>query len=161
MIPIHISVRGVIFATAIVAILGILVIRNNSKAKSDYKISKGKIEFLEKKFQNLPNRDFGKFRYLKIESYPYLFEIYEPNSEKTKFTIDDLKRGDLIDIYYYETSDTRSSGINRFAQFIDRNSEPYFIRNGFQKQLGYIILILILLINIMALIFWRKGKLNW
>jgi hypothetical protein len=161
MIPIHISVRGVIFATAMVAILGILVIHNSSKKKNEYKKSIGKIEYLEKQFQDLPNRDFGKYRYLKIDSYPYLFEIYEPNSEKTKLTIDDLKKGNLIDIYYYETSDTRISGLNRFAQFIDREGQPYFIRNGFQKQLGYVILVLVLLTNIMAFIFWKKGKLIW
>ena len=161
MIPIIISVRGVIFTSIIVLGLGIFVIVNSSKEKSDYDKSTGTIEYFDKEFQNLPTRHKGDFRYLKVDSYPYLFEIYEPNSEQTKNKIDDIKVGDKIDIYYYETPDTRNIRLNRFTQFIDKEGQPYFIRNGFQKQLGFVIVGLCILINIMALIFWKKGKLNW
>jgi len=161
MIPIIISVRGVIFTSIIVFGLGIFVIINNSKEKSEYNKSTGTIEYFDKKFQNLPNRDKGNYRYLRVDTYTYLFEIYEPNSEPTENKIDDLSVGDKIDIYYYETSDTRNIGLNRFAQFIDKEGQPYFIRNGFQKQLGFVIIGLCVLMNIMAFAFWKKGKLNW
>lgn len=160
-IPIIISVRGVIFASIIVLGLGIFVTVNNSKDKTEYDKSKGTIEYYDKEFQNLPTRHKGDFRYLKIDSYPYLFEIYEPNSEPTEKNIDDLSLGDEIDIYYYETSDTRNIGLNRFTQFIDKNGKPYFIRSGFQKQLGYVIIGLSILLNIMAFVFGKKGKLKW
>lgn len=160
-IPIIISVRGVIFASIIVLGLGIFMTVNNSKDKTEYDKSKGTIEYYDKEFHNLPTRHKGDFRYLKIDSYPYLFEIYEPNSEPTEKTIDDLTVGDEIDIYYYETSDTRNIGLNRFTQFIDKNGKPYFIRSGFQKQLGYVIIGLSILLNIMAFVFWKKGKLKW
>jgi len=160
-IPIIISVRGVIFASIIVLGLGIFVTVNNSKDKMEYDKSVGTIEYLDKEFQNLPTRHKGDFRYLKIDSYPYLFEIYEPNSEPTQSTIDDLTVGDEIEIYYYETSDTRNIGLNRFTQFIDKNGQPYFVRSGFQKQLGFVIIGLSLLLNIMAFVLWKKGKLKW
>jgi len=160
-IPIIISVRGVIFASIIVLGLGIFVTVNNSKDKIEYDKSVGTIEYLDKEFQNLPTRHKGDFRYLKIDSYPYLFEIYEPNSEPTQSTIDDLTVGDEIEIYYYETSDTRNIGLNRFTQFIDKNGQPYFVRSGFQKQLGFVIIGLSLLLNIMAFVLWKKGKLKW
>ena len=160
-IPIIISVRGVIFASIIVLGLGIFVTVNNSKDKLEYDKATGLIEYYDKEFQNLPTRHKGDFRYLKIDSYPYLFEIYEPNSEPTENTIDDLKVGDKIDIYYYETSDTRNIGLNRFTQFIDKNEQPYFVRSGFQKQLGFIVIGLSILLNIMAFLFWKKGKLKW
>jgi len=160
-IPIIISVRGVIFASIIVLGLGIFVTVNDSKDKEEYDTSTGTIEYFDKEFQNLPSRHKGDFRYLKIDSYPYLFEIYKPNNEPTEMTIDDLKVGDRIDIYYYETSDTRNIGLNRFAQFIDKMGEPYFVRSGFQKQLGFVIIGLSILLNIMAFVFWKKGKLNW
>ena len=147
-----ISVRGVISASAIVLGLGIFVIVNNSKGKAEYDKSTGTIKYFDKEFQNLPTRHRGDFRYLKIDTYPYLFEIYEPNSESTEKKIDDLKVGDKIDIYYYETSDTRSIGLNRFIQFIDKEEQPYFVRNEFQKQLGFVILGLCLLMNIMAFV---------
>lgn len=160
-IPIIISVRGVIFASIIVLGLGIFVTINNSKDKLEYDKATGIIEYYDKEFQNLPTRHKGDFRYLKIDSYPYLFEIYEPNSEPTENTIDDLKVGDEIDIYYYETSDTRNIGLNRFTQFIDKNEQPYFVRSGFQKQLGFVVIGLSILFNIMAFVFWKKGKLKW
>lgn len=161
LIPIIISVCGVIFASIIVLGLGIFVIVNNSKDKKEYDKSTGTIEFFDKEFQNLPTRHKGDFRYLKIDSYQYLFEIYEPNSEPTELSIDDLKVGDKVDIYYYETSDTKNIELNRFAQFIDQGGKAYFIPNGFQKQLGFIIIGLCVLMNIMAFAFWKKGKLKW
>ena len=156
-----ISVRGVISASAIVLGLGIFVIVNNSKDKAEYDKSTGTIEYFDKEFQNFPTRHKGDFRYLKVDTYPYLFEIYEPNSEPTEKKIDDLKVGDKIDIYYYETSDARSIGLNRFIQFIDKEGQPYFVRNEFQKQLGFVILGLCLLMNMMAFVLWKKGKLDW
>lgn len=160
-IPIIISVRGVIFASIIVLGLGIFVTVNNSKDKTEYDKSTGIIEYYDKEFQNLPTRHKGDFRYLKIDSYPYLFEIYEPNSEPTEKTIDELTVGNEIDIYYYETSDTRNIGLNRFTLFIDKDGQPYFIRSGFQKQLGFVIIGLSVLLNIMAFVLWKKGKLKW
>jgi len=161
MIPIIISVRGVIFTSIIILGLGVFVIVNNSKQKLDYDKSTGTIEYFDKEFLNLPTRHKGDFRYLKVDTYPYLFEIYEPNSEQTENKIDDLQVGDKIDIYYYETSDTKNIGLNRFTQFIEKEGQPYFIRNEFQKQLGFVIIGLCILMNIMAFIFWKKGKLNW
>ncbi len=160
-IPIIISVRGIIFTTIIVFLLGVFVIINNSKEKTEYTKSTGNIEYLEKEFQDLPTRHKGDFRYLKINSYNYLFEIYEPNSEKTKMSIDDLKVGDKIDIYYYETSDTQNSELNRFTQFIDKEGKPYFIRNGFQKQLGIVVIGFSILMNFIAYGLWKFKKLKW
>ena len=134
---------------------------NNSKDKFEYDKATGIVEYYDKEFENLPTRHNGDFRYLKIDSYPYLFEIYEPNSEPTEKSIDDLKVGDKIEIYYYETSDTRNIGLNRFAQFIDKNGQPYFVRSGFQKQLGFVVIGLSILLNILAFVFWKKGKLKW
>lgn len=160
-IPYHISVRGIFFVSLLVAGLGAFVVINNSKEKQEYEKSTGIIEYYDKEYQHLPTRHKGDFRYLKIENYPFLFEIYEPNSEPTFRTIDDLKVGDKIDIFYYETSDTKDIGLNRFAQFIDYNEEPYFIRNAFKRQLGYVIIGLGVLLNLMSFIFWKMKKIDW
>jgi len=160
-IPIHISVRGVFFASIICLGLGIFVIINNSKEKSEYDRATGIIEYFDKEFQNLPTRHKGDFRYLKVDTYPYLFEIYAPNSEPTEKKVNELKVGDKIDIYYYETANTISEGLNRYTQFIDKDKQPYFIRSGFQVQLGYVLIGLWAIINLMAFVFWKKRKLNW
>ncbi len=160
-IPIHTSVRGVIFVSIILAVLAISIVVNNSRSKKSYSQSTGALVYFEKVYNDLPSMHKGDFRYLKIDGYPYIFEIYEPNSERTAKTIDDLKVGDNVDIYYYETDNTRGTGINRFARFIDRNRHPYFIENGFQKQLGYVFLGLCILMDLMAVVFWKMGKLSW
>jgi hypothetical protein len=141
--------------------LGYLVLTNNSKSKEEYTKTTGKIEFLEQQFKDKPNRDKGSYRYLKVDSCSYVFEIYEPNHEPISKSIDNLKSGDVIDVYFYETSNTTQEGINRFAQFIDHEGVPYFIRSGFQKQLGYIVICLGIFVNLLTVYFWRKGKLKW
>ena len=160
-IPVLISVRGVFFASIILLGFAIFITINNSKEKSQYDKYTGTIEYFDKEFQNLPIRNKGDYRYLKIDTYTYIFEIYEPNSEPTKNKIDDLKVGNTVDIYCYETSNTRNEGINRFIQYIDKQNQPYFIRNGFQKQLGYVLIGLCISINLITLLLWKKGKLIW
>ncbi|MBE8712823.1 hypothetical protein [Sphingobacterium hungaricum] len=155
------SFTKIIFTSIFVFGIGIFQITNNSKTKSEYEKSNGSIEYLGKEFENLPNRHKGDYRYLKITTYPYLFEIYEPNSEPTEKKIDDLKLGDVIEIYYYEVPKTKTEGINRFAQFIDMEGKPYFIRNAFQKQLGYVLIGLCVLLNVFGFILFKIGKINW
>ena len=160
-LPVHNSFRGVIYTSLFVIGLGIFVIINNSKEKSEYEKVTGRIEFFSKEYQNLPTRDKGDYRYLKIETYPYPFEIYEPNSIKTEKKLDDLAKGDTIDIYFFETSYTGDDKLNRYVQFIDKDRQPYFVRNHFKEQLGYVIILLGILLVLMAYFFWKKGKLEW
>ncbi|TVR80391.1 MAG: hypothetical protein EA409_08145 [Saprospirales bacterium] len=161
-IPIILNFRGIILVTIIFTGLGIYMVNLHSKAKETYDKSTGIIEYFAKEYQNLPSRHKGDFRYLKINSYPYLFEIYEPNSEPTEMSIDDLKIGDKIDIYFYETYNTKNIGLNRFAQFIDKDGQPFFVRSGFQMHLGLTIITLAIVLQIMAFAFWwNSGKLQW
>lgn len=160
-IPIIISVRGVIFTSIIVLGLAIFVIVNNSKDKVEYDKRTGIIEYLAKEYQDLPIRHKGEYRYLKIDTYPYVFEIYEPNSKPTEKKIDDLKVGDTIDIYCYETANTQNEGLNRFTQFIDKDEQAYFVRSAFQKKVGFVLVGLCFLMNILALVLWKKKKLVW
>jgi hypothetical protein len=155
------SFRGITFASLIVVGLGILVIVNNSKEKKEYIKATGQIEYYAKEFNNLPLRHKGDFRYLKIDNYPFIFEIYEPNNQVLDKSIDDFQVGNTIEIYYYETANTAKEKINRHVQFIDFNGKAYFIRNAFQKQMGFAIVGIGLLTALMAYLFWKKRKLNW
>src|SRR5690606_36319632 len=150
-IPIHVSVRGIALVSIIIFILGFFIVINNSKEKNEYQKVTGVVEFLENKFQNLPTMNNENFRYIKIDTYPYVFEIYATDSEPTNYTIDDLKLGDTIDVYYYEINKTHQIGVNKFLQFIDKENKAYFIRNGFQKNLGYFVLCLGIALNLMSL----------
>lgn len=160
-IPYHTSVRGVIFVSLIIIGLAVTVIWNSTKDKTAYEKSVGVITFFDKRYQGIRDQHPGDYRYIELDTYPYVFQIYVPNSAPTIKSINDLKIGDQIDIYYYETSDTRDSRVNRYVQFIDSRGQAYFKRNGFQQQLGYVIIGLGLLLNIIAYLFWKKGKLSW
>lgn len=146
-----------IIAAIITIAAGLYIVITNTKEKSDYTKSEGTIEYLALEYDRHPHNNHGKYRYLKIDTYPYVFEIYEPNSIQTEHTIDDLKVGDKIDIYYYEITDTREIGLNRFTQFIDSNGLPYFIRNGFMKNAGYVVSVLGVGLAILGLILKKKG----
>lgn len=146
-----------IIAAILTIAAGLYIVITNTKEKSDYTKSEGTIEYLALEYERHPYDNHGEYRYLKIDNYPYVFEIYEPNSIKTEHTIDDLKVGDKIDIYYYEISDTREIGLNRFTQFIDSNGLPYFIRNGFMKGAGYVVCALGLGLAILGLLLKIKG----
>lgn len=160
-VPIFNSVRGIILVAIIVSIMSLFIIRNNSKEKNEYLKAEGKIEYFDKQFQNLPSRHEGDFRYLIIDNYPYPFEIYEPNKEPTNKTIDDLKVGDNIEIYYYEINNTHNERLNKFTQFIDKNGEPYFIRNSFQQNLGFGLIGMCILMILGAIGLWKFDKLKW
>ncbi|MEM7514780.1 MAG: hypothetical protein AAF388_27890 [Bacteroidota bacterium] len=160
MIPIN--VRGILFLfTPFMLYLSYGIISKNSMAKEEYQMHTGIIQFLDTEYLNFPARNHGEYRYLELEGYPYVFEIYEPNSEPTPQTIDNLKLGDEISIFFYETDDTRESGMNRFAQFVDHKGKSYFIRNAFKKHLGYALIGIAIFADILCLYFWKKGKFPW
>ncbi len=161
MILVIYSVRGIFFVSIFVAAMGLYIIYNNSRPKSDYDVVKGQIEYLDITFQDLPNRDVGNFRYLVLSTYPYIFEVKTANAESTEFTVDDLSVGDTIEVYYYENSSTHASGLNKFVQFIDAEGQAYFVRGTFQVQLGYFVLVMAFALNVMSLILWKIRKLPW
>lgn len=70
--------------TSLVAVtVGGFIVLTNSKEKSAYTKSTGSIQYLAKEYEHYPSRNQGDYRYLKIDTYPYVFEIYEPNSLPT------------------------------------------------------------------------------
>jgi hypothetical protein len=161
-LPIHNSFRGIILVS--IVLIGFsfyFVLYPSLKNKNEYHKITGKIEYFDKKYKHFHLRNYGDYRYIKLDNYYYPFEIDFPNSIPQKFTLDDLKIGDTIDIYYYENSYTKEDKINRFTQFIDKENQQYFVKNNFQKELGIAIIGLIFLLNLLSFIFWRKGKLKW
>ncbi len=91
---------------------GLILLYNSNRERSDYTHTTGTITYFSKEYKEFPNRFRGSYRYLKIDSSPYVFKIYEPNSARNLQTIDDLRAGDNIEIYYSETPDTQVTDIN-------------------------------------------------
>lgn len=148
---IPLNLRGLIATSLGISILMIVYMRMNSKTKHEYSQSTGEVIYLNQELGNLPLRDPGKYRYLQINGYDYPFEIFVGNESgdfKPAFEqIDQLKTGDKISVYYYETDNTYQEGINRFIQFIDKDGVSYFERGDSSKTFAFIVIGLCLLLT--------------
>lgn len=137
----------------------------DSKPKKDYNAVTGRITFFDKQYQNLPVRDFGKYRYLKIDTYAYPFEMYIDNENGThnpKFEkVENLEAGDAITVYYYETNNTKEEGINRFLQFIDKDKVQIFKRGNGSQILGTTMLGACGLLIIVAIELYKRKKISY
>ncbi len=165
MIPVPFNLRGIIAVSIILAALMIVYIQKNSKEKSEYEKTTGQIIYLDQQLGELPLRDPGKYRYLKVEGYEYPFEIFvgkESGDFKPKFEkIDNLKPGDTVTVFYYQTENTRSVGINRFIQFIDKNNDSYFEIGDSIKTMGAVIICLCALITVGGFVLWKMKKISF
>jgi hypothetical protein len=159
------NLRGIIAISIVLMTMTIVYIQLNSKEKSEYEKHTGQITYLDKQLGNLPVRHLGKYRYLKIDSYEYPFEMFVGNESgdfKPKFEqIDELKLGDTVTVYYYQTNDVTKKGINRFVQFIDKENVSYFERGNSQKTLGVVMISICVLLLIGGVILWKKKKIEF
>jgi hypothetical protein len=165
MIILPLRFRVIVVISVLLVIMGILIMNRSSKPKTDYKKITSSIVFIGKQFRELPYRDIGKFRYLKIEDYPFPFEIFIGNESgdfKAKSEkLDSLKIGDNISVYFYETANTRQEGINRFAQFIEKDNELYFERGNSNRILGLVIIVISILLIVFSYIMMRMKKIRY
>ena len=157
------NLRAVIAIALFLAAWFVWLMHLDSKPKKDYDAITGRIMFFDKQYQNLPLRDFGKYRYLKIDSYTYPFEMYiddESGNHNPKLEqVENLKAGDTITVCYYETDNTREVGINRFLEFIDKNKVQIFKRGNVSGVLGTIMLGACGLLIIVAIEFYKRKRL--
>lgn len=127
-----------------IIILGSFVLVRGIKEKSDFHRMSGRITYLGKVYEELPNRDKGKYRYLLIDTYPKMFELFigkDYGDFKPKYErIDTLKPGDDILVYYDVNSKETDIRLNRLVQFIDKEDKPYFIRGSKDRNFGFFLI---------------------
>ena len=154
----------VLISILLIIVSGFLIIRD-TKPKTEYSKLRGIISYYDKTYGELPNRDMGKYRYLKINNYPYEFELYigkDFGDFKPEFeNLDGLKVGDNISIYGYETNDTKQSGINRNTQFIEKDNQLYFKRGAQSKIIGIFLIGCSLGLILIGFIFMKQGKIKY
>ena len=151
------SLAGVIT----IIVLSSFVLFRGTKDKSEFKKVSGNVVYLDKTFQELPNRHQGKYRYLMIDNYPKAFELFigkDPGDFKPDYeNIDSLEVGDEITIFYDETNRETDPRINRLLQFIDKQNQSYYIRGRHDKFLGYLGTIAGFFIGVWIIYLKRKG----
>lgn len=150
---------GGIFCLAI----SIYLLITSYKDKKDFHKITGTVNFISTKYRDLPNRDFGKYRYIAIKEYEKPFEIFvgkdrgdfKPALDKT----DNVKQGDILTFYFgEETFKTIDAPVNRLAYYIDKGSIPVFIFSPSQLYLALILASLSIIIIAVAVIGKVRGK---
>lgn len=158
MILLPFKFRIVLTVFVILAIGSSYLLFQDTKEKSDYKQVTGSVFYFSDKYGTLPSRDLGKYRYLQIEGYPYVFEIYFDGVDNK---LNELKLGDLVTAYYYETGNTHKESINRFLQFIDKEGMEIYKRNSVMPTLGAVLIGLCVAFSILSYVLYRKGKMPY
>lgn len=118
----------------------------------------GRITYIDKKLGANPNRDFGMYRYLKLDSYNYPFEIYiDAPADQTRF--DSLKTGDAVQVY--GNGGLSDDSLNRFATRIEKQNKPYFVKSDFSKQLSIVMIGALVIFCQICFILYKKKKPNY
>jgi hypothetical protein len=68
--------RVIVLISIFLIIMAIVLMNRDSKSKTEYGKITSSVTYVGKKFGDLPNRDFGKYRYITLKDYPFPFEIY-------------------------------------------------------------------------------------
>ncbi len=147
--------------TAILVVITIITgyfTYNNTRPEKDYPHITGQLTYLSEKMGNLPYRDPGMYRYVKIKNYPYPFEVYADEEGKR---MDSLKIGETVTAYFYETDNTREIKINRFLQFLEQDNKLYFKRRSFTENLGYFMLLLAFGCFCLIYTLYKAGKIPY
>ena len=164
MISIPLNLRTIIAVAVTLTAVMIAYVQLNSKEKIEYDKITGQIIYLEQQLGQWPTRDLGKYRYLKVAGYEYPFEIFigdESGDFKPKFEkIDQLKLGDTVTVFYYQTENTMNEQLNRFIQFIDKNDSSYFERGDSSKTLAAVVICICMLMTIGGFILWKMKKIS-
>src|SRR5687767_2706958 len=114
--------RIIVLVCLFLSALSVIFILNNTQDKHKYANLVGTIIYKSDKLGDLPNRNFGKYRYITLDTYSLPFELYigkdfgdfKPLYER----LDSLQVGDFISVFFYETENDKNEGINRNIQFI-------------------------------------------
>lgn len=151
------------YGVVIILALGFVILTRGQKQKHEFNSITAQIISIGRTFPGAFNRHEEKTRYIQVGKYPKAFELFighdlgdfSPAFEK----VDALKAGDIVTVYYDEEQ-TRAADddkVNRLAQFIDKDGQPYFIRGSKDKYGGYGIITAGILIGLTLLILKKKG----
>jgi hypothetical protein len=152
-----------VFSKSIIAIIGVIILSvilylRADKEKTAFDNISGRLIYFEHSYEDFPNRNKDKYRYLALDNYPKVFEVFvgkDAGDFKPKFEqIDLLKKGDKITVYF----DDQADHINRLAYFIDRGNQPIFIKGSWEKNAAYFLAGLSIGLLALLLALKRQGK---
>lgn len=157
------SILACIFITA----FGIYLTLRGTREKDEFENITGKIDYFDKTFQEINYRNKGNHRFIHVTDSPVVFDIFVGNETgdfSPKFErLDDLKIGDEITVFYADKSlfqKNRDARFNKTVQFIDKDSQAYFIRGNKDKYGGYAAIAFGILMSVVLVILKGSGKIK-
>jgi hypothetical protein len=131
-------------------------------SKDSFTKISGRITYLENHYHQFPLRDFGKYRYIALDTYPYIIELFvgrEAGDFSPEFeNLGGLKIGDTVSIYYDVNSDISQEQINRTTEYIYKGDICFFHNGNSSFYVGIFTLILTSLCFIFLMYQKKKGK---
>ncbi|MEL6975400.1 MAG: hypothetical protein AAGL29_08405 [Bacteroidota bacterium] len=154
-------------ASIVIIGFGIYLSIRGSKEKTEFESVTGRIDYLDKTFQEINYRNKGNHRFIHIADYPLVFDIFV-GKEKGDFgpefeQLDKLNIGDEITVYHAEETPLQRNTdlrFNKTVQFIDKNGEAYFIRGNKDKFGGYALGGIGFLLGCTLLLLKQTGKIK-
>ena len=160
--PSHLFAK-LLYGVAFIIISGFVILNRGQKQKHDFDSITARINTIGRTFPGAFNRHEEKIRYLQVGKYPKAFELFighDPGDFSPAYEkVDALKTSDIVTVYYDEEKSRAGENtvVNRLAQFIDKDGQPYYIRGSKDKLGGYAIIGTGVLIGLTLLILKRKG----
>lgn len=150
-----------VITLVILSICGGYLAFRGTKGKSEFHRADGRIIYIAQTYNRYPVRNAGKYRYIAIDNYPAIFEVFighdagdfSPKLEQ----MDALKQGDQVSIYFDEQHDNYDKELNRLLQYLDKDGKPYFVK-GNEDMYGGLFIITFCTATIMLLVYLKQKK---
>ena len=141
----------------------IYLLKTAYKDKKEFRKIEGTVNFISLKYHDLPNRDFTKYRYIKVNEYEKPFEVFvgkDPGDFKPALDkIDIIKPGDILTVYFEEEDFlTIDAPVNRHTFYIDKGNIPVFIFSPAQFYLAWFLILMSIIIIIISVVGKIKGR---
>ena len=153
-----------IAVSLILFIFGLYLASLRYEDKSHFPKITGRITYLANAYKQLPTTHKGKMRYLALDTYPYIVELFV-GKDFTDFSpaiekIDSLKLGDQVTLYYEDTNQISSGGVNRSVQFIEKEGQVYFREGNKTYYIGFCSMLGSVLFLMVTIYLKKAGKLK-
>jgi hypothetical protein len=163
-IPIPLTYRSVILLAVGLIVFGLYLVSIKFKDKNSFEKKSGQLTYIADSYHDLPTRHVGKFRYLALDTYPYIIEVFigkDFGDFGAKFEqVDNLKIGDTVTIYYQDGSYIAEEHINRTVKYIDSKGMSYFEDGNGNIYIGASISIISLVLFPLSYYAKKKGQIS-
>ena len=154
-----------IFLKSIIGVAGMLsfgiyLFQQGMNKKEDFNKAKGQIIYYSSNYLDLP---YENVKYLKINTYPRVFQLWTPtlfnaNDTSRLFKYDELNLGDSIDIYFRDNKFESDQRVNRGMRYIDKNKIQIYFVSSSDKVAGLSFIGISLMFLLGLIILKQKGK---